>query len=109
MRPPGGPLFLEQRSYRRRRLVDAARVAPFLGIVLFLAPLLQPSPDQAALSARIAYIFGAWSFLILLVLVLVRLRKRGDSGAAPGMSSATVPDPDERDTAATPGPHETAR
>ena len=32
------PVFLERQSYRRRRLGDAAKFLPFVGLVLFLLP-----------------------------------------------------------------------
>jgi hypothetical protein len=62
------PLFLERRSYRRRRLSDAARVLPLLGIFLLLMPLLWvhaelDSPVGTGETTR--YIFAIWSGLIL--------------------------------------------
>jgi hypothetical protein len=62
------PLFLERRSYRRRRLSDAARVLPLLGIFLLLMPLLwvQAEPDSPVGTGETTrYIFAIWSGLIV--------------------------------------------
>ena len=37
---PTRPLFLARHGYRRRRIMDAARVLPILGGFLFFLPLL---------------------------------------------------------------------
>ncbi len=37
---PLRPLFLARHGYRRRRIMDAARVLPVLGAFLFFVPLL---------------------------------------------------------------------
>ncbi len=81
MTDPGGgagAAFLERQSYRRRRLMDAARLLPLFGVLLFALPLLwtTPAPEGAgpestgqamAMSDAILYIFVAWSGLIVLV------------------------------------------
>jgi hypothetical protein len=70
------PLFLERRSYRQRRLMDAARLLPVLGALLWLVPLLWPqretSAEVAAVSTSnaILYIFGVWVVLALIALLL---------------------------------------
>lgn len=62
------PIFLERRSYRRRRMMDAARLLPILGALLFLVPLLWPQPDLGNEGTRsslaFVYIFGIWAVLI---------------------------------------------
>ena len=62
------PVFLERQSYRRRRVMDGARVLPFLGALLWLVPLLwQEDPEQGVRSsAVIVYLFGVWLLLVLL-------------------------------------------
>lgn len=62
------PLFLEQRSYRQRRLRDVARVLPVLGMILWTIPLIWPRDGANAATTGTAaqYIFGVWLFLILL-------------------------------------------
>lgn len=67
------PVFLEPQSYRRRRLMDAARLLPLLGAALFAVPLLWPGPKGVntgendglvAMSDAITYIFVVWAALI---------------------------------------------
>lgn len=106
-----GPLFLERRSYRQRRLLDAARLLPVLGALLWLVPLLWPQADvqpglQADLqagegavtgvttSAAIIYIFGIWAFLAAAALVLslvIRDRTDSDDPAAQDTKAGTMP------------------
>lgn len=73
------PLFLERRSYRQRRLMDAARLLPLLGALLWLVPLLWPQggaevaeQDVEAVSTSVAilYIFGVWILLALAAVFL---------------------------------------
>ena len=72
-------LFLERRSYRRRRLQDAALILPVLAAVLFVMPLvgLATGPDESG-STRAAglYFFGVW-FLLILAAALLARRLRG--------------------------------
>ncbi len=75
-RPPRAAqaVFLERQSYRRRRLVDMARLLPLLGVLLLLVPLLWPEADWAVvgdaqvapvpMSRAITYIFAVWAVLI---------------------------------------------
>ena len=42
MRRPRQPLFLARATYRRRRLRDAARLLPVVGVFLLAQPLLWP-------------------------------------------------------------------
>ena len=68
-------VFLERQSYRRRRLLDLARLLPLLGVLLLLVPLLWPDADSPVqvgsgdralpMSGAIAYIFAVWAALIL--------------------------------------------
>jgi hypothetical protein len=64
------PVFLERRSYRQRRMMDAVRLLPLIGFVLWLFPTLWPVPGEtthetAPLSQAIIYVFGVWVSLIL--------------------------------------------
>ncbi|MEX0281321.1 MAG: hypothetical protein AB3N13_09060 [Arenibacterium sp.] len=76
------PLFLERSSYRRRRLRDAARLLPVLGVFLFFLPLLwseqasDASNAAPAMSSAISYVFGAWIVLILLAVLFGLIVKR---------------------------------
>ena len=78
------PVFLERGSYRRRRVMDAARLVVVVGAGLWMVPLLWPSPDQSdvppvPMSTALFYIFGVWLALIIVSTVLVR-RLRRDKG-----------------------------
>jgi len=70
----GTPLFLARRSYRRRRLMDAARLLPLLGAVLIGLPTLwhpgdTPEPDTAR---GLIYLFAVWALLVLAAAALAR-------------------------------------
>ncbi|MDJ0827726.1 MAG: hypothetical protein QNJ16_19735 [Rhodobacter sp.] len=83
-RPPA-TVFLERRSYRRRRLTDAARMLPLVGALLFLVPLLWAGGDDSA--ARTAaggvFIFAVWGALIVIAGALSRHLIRPDPDRAP--------------------------
>ncbi|MEL6564455.1 MAG: hypothetical protein AAF822_13735 [Pseudomonadota bacterium] len=62
-------VFLERRSYRRRRMMDAVRLLPVLGAMLLMLPLFWPSgagpADEAiAMSTAVIYVFVVWLILI---------------------------------------------
>ncbi|NHB77191.1 hypothetical protein [Rhodobacter calidifons] len=66
-RRPKPPLFLARAPYRRRRLRDAARLLPVLGLFLLLLPLLwTPDARMALTSGDVIYFFAVWLGLILL-------------------------------------------
>ncbi|MEL7345972.1 MAG: hypothetical protein AAFN59_14140, partial [Pseudomonadota bacterium] len=62
------------RSYRRRRLMDAARLLPVVGMFLFLLPLLWE--DSATTTTGLFYVFGAWLMLIVAVFLVSRAFSR---------------------------------
>ncbi|MEQ9259872.1 MAG: hypothetical protein RIG84_12340 [Roseovarius sp.] len=86
-RPP--LIFVERRTYRRRRLADAARLMPAFGALLFLIPLLwkgDGTPGQGASTSMVMlYLFLVWFGLAVLAGVLSRyLRDDDDPQANPG-------------------------
>lgn len=89
VQPP--PVFLERQSYRRRRLMDAARLLPVLGAALFAVPLLWPTEGENAvrMSAAITYVFSVWAVLILVSVGF---------GVAARQGQPTDPQEPERDT-----------
>ncbi len=66
-RGAGQPLFLARRSYRRRRMMDGARVLPLLGAVLLLLPGTGPRTGAGGI-----YLFLVWCGLILAAFGLAR-------------------------------------
>lgn len=71
-REPHGPVFLQQASYRQRRLRDGAKLLPFLGIILLVIPLAwsTDAPDEKIGASGLIYIFGVWMALIIVTAVL---------------------------------------
>lgn len=72
---PGAPaVFHEKRTYRQRRVMDAAKVTPVLAIFIFCIPLIWPQDGPAAVSSATAliYIFTSWAVLIALTWWLSR-------------------------------------
>lgn len=85
-------LFLERRSYRRRRMMDAVRILPLLCTVLFLiVPLMWPTGEVAgaamSLSTAIWYLFTVWVLAIFASFGLWRRIRRSDSTAQPAAGS----------------------
>jgi len=84
MSPGRGPLFLERRSYRRRRVADAARLLPVAGGILFCVPLLWRGGASGGTVAAIVYVFGLWALLVALSAVLSRHLRDGEAGDGTG-------------------------
>ena len=93
MSAPRASVFLERETYRRRRIMDAARLLPILGLALFAIPLLWPTSQDAAtaepvpMSAAVLYIFGAWAFLICLAFLFGLKSKGWGPAGSPGLRS----------------------
>ncbi|MEO1556713.1 MAG: hypothetical protein AAFS01_09795 [Pseudomonadota bacterium] len=85
------PVFLERRSYRRRRMMDALRLLPVLGVFMWMLPLFWPTPadgpaapETVALSTALTYVFLVWLALIASALSLwtfLRARPEMDEDA----------------------------
>lgn len=89
------PLFLERDTYRRRRIMDAARVLPVLGFVLILLPVLWTQGGQMGTAGEAVYLFVLWFVLILAAALLSRpLRSalRRETTRTPA-GTAAPPDP----------------
>lgn len=79
MRRPRRPLFLARAPYRRRRLRDAARLLPVLGLFLLLLPLLWTTDAGITLhSADVIYFFSVWLGLIGLAAAFAPGLRGGD-------------------------------
>ena len=68
--PTSEPLFLARETYRRRRVMDAARFLPFAAIFLFAVPVLWA--DGTGTAIGMAYLFGLWILLIVLAAAIAR-------------------------------------
>ena len=65
MRGPAAPLFLARAVYRKRRLRDAARLLPVLGLFLLLMPgLWTAGPAKPSLGGDWVYSLVVWAGLI---------------------------------------------
>lgn len=66
-------LFLQRLPYRRRRLIDAARVMPIFAAFLLLVPaLLLPAGIPGSTSAMMLFLFGCWGVLIVGAALIAR-------------------------------------
>jgi peptidoglycan/LPS O-acetylase OafA/YrhL len=82
LRRPRAPLFLARAVYRKRRLRDAARLLPLLGVFLLVLPALWTKPASGG--ADWVYVFVVWAGLIGLAFAL-----------APGLAEPKSGQPDE--------------
>lgn len=78
MTMPTPPKFLARSSYRRRRIIDAARILPVLGLFIFFIPVLwhpadTPEPDTARGGL---YLFAGWFGIIVAAFLLARVLMR---------------------------------
>jgi type VI protein secretion system component VasK len=89
---PQRRMFLERRSYRMRRMMDALRFLPLIGLCLWMVPLLWPLPeaghtDPMPMSVALKYLFGVWLALVVMAWALWRYtRGQAEADAAQGPS-----------------------
>ena len=97
MKPPKPPQFLGRESYRLRRLMDAARLLPVIGLVLLLLPLMRHSPDMEAppTAGESVYLFAVWAGLILLSFLLSIWLRRALEPHDVGKRSERPADPED--------------
>ncbi|SHE36587.1 hypothetical protein SAMN05444273_101216 [Litoreibacter ascidiaceicola] len=75
--PNSRTLFLERRVYQRRRLIDAAKLLPIVGLFLFVVPALilgTPGEENATgtTALRLIYFFFVWACLIATCATIAR-------------------------------------
>ncbi len=89
-RPPKVPIFLQRANYRQRRVRDAAKLVPFVGVVLWMLPLswAQDLAGGRIGSGGVIYIFAVWVLLIMMAAFLAN-RIRADT------SQDSPKDPDQ--------------
>jgi len=83
VKPARRPLFLAPGPYRRRRLAEAARLVPVLGLFLILLPILwQPGETRLRDTAPDGlYLFGVWAGLIVIAALIAPRLAEGDEDA----------------------------
>ena len=74
MRRSGEPLFLARETYRRRRVMDAARLLPFLGAFVFFVPAIWGGAVGTV--PGLLYLFLGWVVLIVIAAVIARVLSR---------------------------------
>ena len=89
MRSSRSPLFLKRRIYRRRRLRDAARMLPVLGLFLLMLPVLwaQGGQERQSTAWDGLFLFVVWLLLVLLAAAM-----------APGLAEETGADDSEAES-----------
>jgi hypothetical protein len=96
---PEARLFLERRSYRRRRVMDAVRMLPFACAVLWLVvPAMwqkgAAAGAQTSMSQALWYIFAIWLLAITAAFALWRRLRLPEAGEE---EPAVSDHPDRRD------------
>jgi predicted outer membrane repeat protein len=81
----GTPQFLDLKSYRRKRIIDAAKLLPVIGAVgLFFPPpflFLGDSSRESGGAIEVAlFFFGGWIVLIVVALLLSRALTKTATG-----------------------------
>jgi|GEM_PF-319396 hypothetical protein len=78
-----GPLYLARASYRRRRLIDALRLLPFLMFGLWLLPLLWGGEGTdrpvGAGSRAFLHVFVVWALGLWVAALLTRRLARAET------------------------------
>ena len=75
------PVFLKPAGYRQKRVRDAARLLPVLGVALLLVPLLwTPSDAEGGIgnAAALIFVLGVWAGLVLAAFLLSRALRPGE-------------------------------
>ncbi len=75
MKPPTQrAVFLARTTYRQRRLRDALRMLPILGVVLWLTPLLWGADETGSsrTGSAFVFVFTVWVLLIVLSAIFAR-------------------------------------
>lgn len=66
------PVFVERKTYRRRRMADGARMLPILGGLLFCMPLLWAVGSPPKTTVTMLYLFVIWIALSVISAVISR-------------------------------------
>lgn len=73
-------MFLARRAYRRRRVIDAARLLPVFAGFLVLVPLLWDDGHRGTpvMAQHAAYIFVIWALFVAAAAALAFALRPGD-------------------------------
>lgn len=95
--------FLARDTYRMRRLMDAARMLPVVGLILLLLPLmrLDSGAESPPTAAEAVYLFLVWISLIVIAFVMSLWLRRTLGPPRPPVAPLAPHDPDP-DTPAPP-------
>lgn len=80
MPAPREPVFLARETYRRRRLIDAVRLLPIAGLLMFFAPLVGGAGTTRSTALAGIYVFSVWFALLFATWGLVRFLARAPEG-----------------------------
>ncbi|MCC5960975.1 MAG: hypothetical protein JJU08_16710 [Rhodobacteraceae bacterium] len=96
--------FLARDTYRMRRLMDAARMLPVVGLVLLLLPLmrLDSSAENPPTAAEAVYLFLVWISLIVIAFVMSLWLRRTLGPPRPPVAPLAPPHEPDPDAPATP-------
>ena len=76
--PPARTVFLEPQPYRRRRLIDAARLLPVFGVALLVVPPALLPARSASSSALLIYLVLVWAGLVIAAALVARYMRASD-------------------------------
>lgn len=87
------PLFVGRRAYYRRRMADAARLMPFLGIGLFMFPLFWIVPETGGTTSDGSAETSVRTVSVMVYLFIVWIGLAAASGL---ISRRLQPEPDAK-------------
>lgn len=80
------PVYLARRTYRQRRLRDAARILPIAGAIFWILPLIAARPLTSTTGI---YLFGVW-FVMICVAAAIAWRLEDVEDTAPQEQQSDV-------------------
>lgn len=85
------PIFLQPETYRRRRLIDAARLLPVFGTFLILVPcLLLPRGISGTTVSLMLYLFLIWTLLIVFAAMITKYIRKAEQDGLSGQVDGQV-------------------
>ncbi|MEM9394416.1 MAG: hypothetical protein AAGA38_11195 [Pseudomonadota bacterium] len=85
------PIFLQPEPYRRRRLIDAARLLPVFGTFLIIVPcLLLPKGLDGTTGSLMLYLFLVWTLLIIFAALMTRYIRSAEQGGTTDVTSVDI-------------------